>query len=104
MKNNKMANISRSQLKEIIRKVYLKDVIKENVDEGLKTQLSNILSNFFANEKNLIIDDEYDNYFKVEISSQALENTLNKAGFTSIPNDGFSIAGNIFILTLKKTK
>jgi len=58
MKTN-TKKVSRDQLKEIIRKVYLKNIINEDHLEEYKTIISSKLSNFFANEKNLNLAEEY---------------------------------------------
>jgi len=97
----KTTNISRNQLKEIIRKVYLKNIIKEDVDEGLKTQISNILSNFFADERNLeIIGDGQ--YFEISMTNKnKLQQNLNSIGYMMKSHD-FEDESN-FYLMLKKT-
>lgn len=94
------ASVSRNQLKEIIRKVYLKNIIKEDVDEGLKTQISNILSNFFADEKNIDILCT-NNVCEIRLDWDKLDATFAKRKFITIGGTGQSKQNDTFHITIR---
>lgn len=74
--------VSRQQLKEIIRKVYKRDIMKEGFyEEEIKTKLSNALSNFFSKENNLEIESTGDGSFIVRVDENKMRDVLKSGGF-----------------------
>lgn len=68
--------VNKKELKEIIRKGYLnsKKINEDHLDESMKTQICNILSNFFSNENNVEFEEIYDrNAVSVEIWANETE-------------------------------
>lgn len=51
--------VSRDQLKEILRKVYKKSLLKEDHLEEYKSIIASELGHFFSNEKNLNLTEDY---------------------------------------------